>query len=48
MGGNILQALQPTLARARSALEQELAKTTVADVAGEVARLGKFSIPLVW
>ena len=48
VGGNILQALQPTLARARGALEQELAKTTVADVAGEVARFGKFSIPLVW
>ena len=48
VGGNILEALQPTLARARGALEQELAKVTIADMAAEVARLGKFSIPLVW
>ena len=48
VGGNILEAMQPTLARARKALEDELAKTTVADVAAEVARLGRFSIPLVW
>jgi Rrf2 family protein len=48
VGGNILGALQPTLARAREALEDELAKATIADIAAEVARLGKFSIPLVW
>ncbi|MCD5993500.1 Rrf2 family transcriptional regulator [Pseudomonas sp. CDFA 602] len=48
VGGNILQALRPTLDRARAALEDELAKITVADMAAEVARLGKFSIPLVW
>lgn len=48
VGGNILEALQPTLARARGALEQELAHTSIADIAAEVARLGKFSIPLVW
>lgn len=48
VGGNILEAIQPTLTRAREALEQELAKTTIADIAAEVARLGKFSIPLVW
>ncbi|WP_253707010.1 Rrf2 family transcriptional regulator [Bradyrhizobium sp. WD16] len=48
VGGNILDALQPTLARARKALEDELAKATIADIAAEVARLGKFSIPLVW
>lgn len=46
VGGNILAALQPVLDRARSALEDELAKTTVADIAADVARLGKFSIPL--
>jgi Rrf2 family protein len=46
VGGNILEALQPTLARARDALEHELAKVTVADIAAEVARLGKFSLPL--
>lgn len=48
VGGNILDALQPTLDRARQAMEAELARTTIADIAGEVARLGKFSIPLVW
>ena len=48
VGGNILEAMQPTLARARKALEDELAKVTIADVAAEVARLGKFSIPLAW
>jgi Rrf2 family protein len=48
VGGNILAAIQPTLARARGAMEDELAKTTIADIAGKVAQLGKFSIPLVW
>src|SRR5260221_532900 len=48
VGGNILEALQPTLMRARKSLENELAKVTIADVASEVARLGKFSIPLAW
>ena len=48
VGGNILDAIQPTLKRAREALENELSQTTIADVAAEVARLGKFSIPLVW
>ncbi|KLN52715.1 Rrf2 family transcriptional regulator [Variovorax paradoxus] len=48
VGGNILAALQPALARARGAMEDELAKTTIADIAGKVAQLGKFSIPLVW
>jgi Rrf2 family protein len=48
VGGNILEAIRPTLSRARKALEDELGKTTIADIAAEVARLGKFSIPLVW
>ena len=48
VGGNILKAMQPTLARARKGLESELEKVTIADVASEVARLGKFSIPLAW
>lgn len=48
VGGNIIAAMQPTLDRARRALEDELAKVTIADIAAEVARLGKFSIPLVW
>ena len=46
VGGNILEAVQPTLMRARRALEDELAKVTIADIAAEVARIGKFSIPL--
>ena len=48
VGGNILEAMRPTLDRARKALEQELSKVTIADIADEVARLGKFTIPLVW
>jgi Rrf2 family protein len=46
VGGNIQEALLPTLGKARKALEDELAKVTVADVADEVARLGRFTIPL--
>lgn len=48
VGGNIIEAMWPTLSRARTALEDELASTTISDIAAEVARLGKFSIPLVW
>src|SRR5258705_3060701 len=48
VGGNILAAIQPSLDRARSALEGGLAKVSVADIAQEVARLGKFTIPLEW
>jgi len=48
VGGNIQEAMRPSLERARMALETELAKVTIADIAGEVARLGKFSIPLAW
>jgi Rrf2 family protein len=48
VGGNIQEAMRPTLARARKALEHELAKVTIADIAAEVARLGKFSVPLEW
>jgi Rrf2 family protein len=48
VGGNILEAMQPTLVRARNALEDELANVTIADMAAEVARIGKFSIPLEW
>ena len=44
----ILEAIGPTLSRARKALEHELSKTTIADIAAEVARLGKFSVPLEW
>jgi len=48
VGGNILSALAPTLDRARTAMEDELARITIHDVAQDVARLGKFSIPLAW
>lgn len=48
VGGNIQEALRPVLDRARRALENELAHVSVADVANEVARLGKFTIPLAW
>lgn len=48
VGGNILEAVQPSLARARKAMEDELGLVTIADIAGEVARLGKFQMPLQW
>ena len=48
VGGNILEAMQPALMHARQALEDELAKVTIADIATEVARIGNFSIPLAW
>jgi Rrf2 family protein len=47
VGGNILEALRPTLVKARQGLEAELAKVTISDVAADVARLGAFSVPLV-
>lgn len=48
VGGNILEALRPTLENARKAMEVQLSHVTVADIAAEVARLGKFKIPLEW
>ncbi len=45
VGGNIQEAMRPALERARKALEAELAKVTIADIAVEVARLGKFALP---
>ena len=45
VGRNTAPAL--TLA-AMAAMEAELAQVTIADVAAEVARLGKFTIPLKW
>jgi Rrf2 family protein len=48
VGGNILEAMVPVLTRARKAMEDELLKTSIADIAAEVARLGKFSIPFAW
>jgi len=48
VGGNILEAMRPALSRSRKAMEDELSKTTIADIAAEVARLGGFSVPLEW
>ena len=48
VGAHILQAIHPVLAKAQTALEDTLAAATIADMAAEVARLGKFSIPLTW
>lgn len=48
VGGNIQTALRPTLERARAALETELAGVTIAEVSADVARLGRFAVPLKW
>lgn len=48
VGGNILEALEPALIRAREAFAAELARVTIADVAADVARLGQFSVPYDW
>jgi DNA-binding IscR family transcriptional regulator len=48
VGGNIQDALRPVLDRASAAMEAELAAVTIADIAAEVARLGRFTIPLHW
>lgn len=41
VGANIHEAMNPALNRARKALEVELSKATIADIATEVIRLGK-------
>ncbi|WP_115572243.1 Rrf2 family transcriptional regulator [Xanthomonas campestris] len=46
VGGNILPALQPVLQRAQQAMEAQLAAVSVAQLATDVARLGKFTLPL--
>ena len=48
VGGSILEAMRPTLNRARAAFENELARVTIAEIATEVARIGNFTMPLVW
>jgi Rrf2 family protein len=48
VGSNIQGAMQPVLERAKLALEDELSKVTIAEIASEVARLGKFKIPITW
>jgi DNA-binding IscR family transcriptional regulator len=40
--------MRPALERARKALEAELSKVTIADIAVEVSRLGKFALPKRW
>jgi Rrf2 family protein len=45
VGRNIQAAIRPVLDEATDALEGQLASTTIADVANEVARLGQFTIP---
>lgn len=45
VGGNIQAAMRPALEQARKALEAELARFTIADIATEVSRLGKFALP---
>src|SRR5882724_3913464 len=45
VGRNIQAAIRPALNEATDALEGQLASTTIADVANEVARLGQFTIP---
>ena len=45
VGKNIQAAMRPSLDRATTALEQQLSSVTIADIAAEVARLGKFNIP---
>jgi Rrf2 family protein len=46
VGRNIQDALRPALEQARRALEKELAAVTIADISAEIARIGKFSLPL--
>lgn len=48
VGGNILEAIRPALDSAQLAMEAQLAAVTIADIAAEVARLGKFDLPLQW
>ncbi len=48
VGGNIVEAFHPALDRAKAAMEAELAKVSIADIARNVARIGRFDIPLVW
>lgn len=45
VGKNIQAAIRPSLGQATQALERKLGGVTIADIAQEVARLGKFTIP---
>jgi Rrf2 family protein len=46
VGSTIQEAMEPAFKNARSAFENELANVTIADMVDEVARLGKFPVPL--
>ena len=48
VGGNIQAAIIPALDRAKAAMERELAAVALHDIAQEVAKVGRFSIPLTW
>lgn len=45
IGGNVQAVLRPVLDRASTALERELAGVTIAGIANELAKRGRFSIP---
>jgi DNA-binding IscR family transcriptional regulator len=45
VGKNIQEAIRPSLVNATQALDHKLGGVTIADIAQEVARLGKFTIP---
>ena len=45
VGKNIQAAIRPSLDQATKSLERKLNAVTIADIAREVARLGKFTIP---
>jgi Rrf2 family protein len=45
VGGTIQEAMRPVLEQARKALEAELSKVTIADIAVKIARLGKLARP---
>ncbi|RAR98752.1 Rrf2 family transcriptional regulator [Ensifer adhaerens] len=48
VGKNILEVMTPVLDKARDALEAELAKVTIADMATGASKLGKFTMPINW
>lgn len=45
VGKHVQAAMRPALDRARAALENELAQTSVADIAADIASRGEFTIP---
>lgn len=45
VGKHVQDAMRPALDKARQALEDELARVTIDDIAAEIARRGGFTIP---